>query len=217
MTASAVASASHVHADPRVQAILEQSREREIEQAVDRLRLIHRDHPARVILMTNLPVDLTVDHLTSWRRLLPTRWWHTAQALRGCLPLSPSELARLLPEVWGTARAADCWLQRQGGKGTQNPIESIHWEVRTLFAAATLVEYRRPGQRGSAHRAWLAGTFMCREAARRALLKAGFGDLSINRIVETWRPPNEQPSTAPRPEPDSAAATARPRQPEVVI
>ncbi len=186
-----------VHADARVQAILEQSREREVEQAVDRLRLIHRGQPARVILMTNLPVDLTVDRFAPWRQLLPTRWWHTARALRGCLPLSPSELARLLPAVWGTAEAAKHHLKRGDKKGGQNPIESLYWEMAPLSTSATLVEYRRPGQRGSPHRAWLAGTFMCREAARRALLQAGFGELSVDRIVETWRPPRQEPSPPP--------------------
>jgi hypothetical protein len=40
-----------VHPDPRCQAILEQVRERETEQAVDRLRLVHRERPARVLVL----------------------------------------------------------------------------------------------------------------------------------------------------------------------
>jgi hypothetical protein len=49
-----------VHPDPRVQALLEQVRERETGQAIDRLRLIHRAVPARVIVLSNIVLDLTV-------------------------------------------------------------------------------------------------------------------------------------------------------------
>ena len=52
-----------VHPDLRVQALVEQIREREVEQMVGRLRLVHRDRPARVLLLTNLPTALPVDRL----------------------------------------------------------------------------------------------------------------------------------------------------------
>jgi hypothetical protein len=40
------------------------------EQAIDRLRLIHRSQRARVILLSNVVVDVTVDRLVTWRELL---------------------------------------------------------------------------------------------------------------------------------------------------
>ena len=50
---SSVAGKVLVHPDPRVQAVIEQVRERETAQAIDRLRLIHRTVPARVIVLSN--------------------------------------------------------------------------------------------------------------------------------------------------------------------
>ena len=79
-----------VHPDPRVQAILEQIRERETEQAIDRLRLIHRDRPARVIVLSNVPLDLTVDRLVTWNEIMPDRLTVAAARLDGVLPLAPA-------------------------------------------------------------------------------------------------------------------------------
>ena len=59
----------------------------------------------------------------------------------GVTPHSPSELARLAPDLWPTENAAKDWLRRNKG-----PPQA---EGDPLFG----VEYRRPGQRGSAHRA----------------------------------------------------------------
>ena len=189
-----------VHPDPRCQAILEQIREREIEQAIDRLRLVHRASPGRVILMTNIVVDVTVDRLTSWRDLIPSRWQRTGDALRGCLPLSPSELARLLPEVWGTAEAAKAWLRRHPEKGVQTLIGISIGKCPPFFSkATTLVEYRRPGQRGSPHWAWLPGDIFCAEAAAGDLVDAGFGQVLVERIVEVARLPTETPHPVPMP------------------
>ena len=77
-----------VHPDLRVQALLEQTREREIEQLVGRLRLVHRDRPARVFLLSNLPTALSVDRLTTWAGVMPTKMEQAIVAGRGVLPLS---------------------------------------------------------------------------------------------------------------------------------
>ncbi len=62
-----------VHPDPRAQALLEQVREREIEQAVARLRLVHRDRPATVYLLTNVPLNLEIATVTTWNALVRDR------------------------------------------------------------------------------------------------------------------------------------------------
>ena len=49
------------HPDPEMQALLEQLREAEMVQAVDRLRLIHNDTPKRVVIVSNLVLDLTAE------------------------------------------------------------------------------------------------------------------------------------------------------------
>ena len=109
--------------DPRAQAvILEGIRERECEQAIDRLRLVHREVPGRVLVLCNIPLDLTIDRLTTWEAIMPSRWERTSDRLHGCVPISPSELARLAGDLWGTPRAAQLRLSRMDQKGTQLPI-----------------------------------------------------------------------------------------------
>ena len=49
-----------VHSDPRCRALLEQVREAEIAQAIDRVRPVFNRR--RIIVLTNVPLDLTVDH-----------------------------------------------------------------------------------------------------------------------------------------------------------
>ena len=62
-----------VHPDPRAQALLEQVRERELEQAVARLRLVHRDRPATVYLLSNIPLNLEITTVTTWNALARDR------------------------------------------------------------------------------------------------------------------------------------------------
>ena len=55
---------------PRCQLVLEQIREREIEQLIDRLRLIHNEEPKRVFLLNRIVCDVTVSTASSggiWR------------------------------------------------------------------------------------------------------------------------------------------------------
>ena len=111
-----------VHPDPRVQALVEQVREREIEQMVGRLRLVHRTQPARVLLLTNTPTALAVDQLTTWEGIMPDKMEQAIVRGRGVLPLSSAELARVHPELWATAEEADIWWRR---KGSQVPIRVL--------------------------------------------------------------------------------------------
>jgi hypothetical protein len=56
------------HPDPRAQVLLEQIREAETAQAIDRLRLIHQSRGARVFILSNIPVDIEVDQLFTWEQ-----------------------------------------------------------------------------------------------------------------------------------------------------
>jgi hypothetical protein len=58
------------HPENRVQQVLEQMRERENGQAMDRLRMVHRSEPPKVILLGSLPLDATVDRLVTFSDLL---------------------------------------------------------------------------------------------------------------------------------------------------
>ena len=95
-----------VHPDPRCQRLQEQIRECETAQALDRLRLIHRATLARVILLSNVVVDATVDRLVRWNELMPDRLTVAAARLDGVLPLAPAWLAERFPDLWATVEAA---------------------------------------------------------------------------------------------------------------
>ena len=102
-----------VHPDLRVQALVEQIREREVEQMVGRLRLVHRTTPARVFLLSNLPTRSCVDRLETWEAIVPSKMEQAIVAGRGVLPLSAGELARAHPSLWATpARPSTGWPER---------------------------------------------------------------------------------------------------------
>ena len=96
-----------IHPDPRIQALHEQIREGESTQAIDRIRLVHAKSTKRVIVLSNLPLDLEVDELLSFDDLCHgTRLEQAWRRLRGVMPLAPAWLAQTFPDLWRTAAAA---------------------------------------------------------------------------------------------------------------
>lgn len=96
------------HPDPRVQAILEQLREGESQQAIDRLRLVHAPEPKRVYLLSNVVLDLDVNQVVTWDEMMNgggriEQAWNT---LQGVMPLAPAWLAANFPLLWQTEDAA---------------------------------------------------------------------------------------------------------------
>ena len=71
-----------VHPDRRVQAVIEQVREAEMVQAIDRLRLIHSPRRKTVYVLCNIPLDIPVDALVTWRELVGDG--RLARALEAC-------------------------------------------------------------------------------------------------------------------------------------
>jgi hypothetical protein len=51
-----------VHPDQRVQAVVEQGREAEMVQAIDRLRLIHNEKRKTVYILCSVPVDIPMSY-----------------------------------------------------------------------------------------------------------------------------------------------------------
>src|SRR6516162_2711193 len=79
-----------------------QVREAEMVQAIDRLRLIHSERQKTVCILCNIPLDIPVDGLVTWRQLIGDN--RLAQALETCeekgwnaLPFAASELTELFP------------------------------------------------------------------------------------------------------------------------
>jgi hypothetical protein len=130
-----------VHPDRRVQAVVEQVREAEMVQAIDRLRLIHSARKKTVLILCNIPLDIPVDELVTWREL--TGDGRLLKALETCdengweaLPLAAKELTRLFPDLWLTRKAAEDWAR----KNPLNPCMSI------IRLWGVLNSYRPPGQ-----------------------------------------------------------------------
>jgi hypothetical protein len=112
-TGIAPAVSVRVHVDPRVQSLIEITRECAMGQGADRLRLIHRDpaKPARVLVVSNLPVPgLVVDELLTLDEMLSggTVWQRARAAVpAGVLPLSPDWLTANLPRLFPSKRTAE--------------------------------------------------------------------------------------------------------------
>ncbi len=104
-----------VHPDPRIQKLHEQIREGESTQVIDRLRLVHAKEPKRVIVVSNIPLDLEVDELVDLQTLLfRTRLDRAWDRLNGAMPLNPEWLSKTFPDLWPTTGAARTDL-RGGG------------------------------------------------------------------------------------------------------
>jgi len=123
--------------------VVEQSREAEMIQAIDRLRLIHSPREKTVIILCNIALGIPVDELVTWRELAGDE--RLADALAECeergwdaLPLSAGELWELFPELWSTTKAAEKWL----GNNPLNPMEGI------IRLWGVIVAYRRRGRPG---------------------------------------------------------------------
>ena len=68
---SAAAMTVRAFNDEKAQRCFAQIREAETAQAIARLRLVHADYPKRVFLLSNLPVEMPVDHLLAFNDLMP--------------------------------------------------------------------------------------------------------------------------------------------------
>jgi hypothetical protein len=150
-----------VHPDPRVQRFLEQMREREIEQAIARLRLIHNIEPKHIYLLTSIPVDITVDKVVSWKDLCAggTRFERAWQA-NGILSGNPEHLHLMHPTIWGSVDAAAHDLKRKADELADLP-------------GAIEVEYRITGVAGRNSHALIDGV---RHADHQAALREALGE-----------------------------------------
>ena len=129
-----------VHPDDRVQLVLEQIREAESVQAIDRLRLLRPNTAAgdrQVFILSSVPLDITVHHLWRWERLQRALGlWREAE---GVLPLDPIQLLSKCPSL-GSDRTA-----RRATKDIESAMPLIRLLIRDV--AKTFVKYRRIGHK----------------------------------------------------------------------
>ncbi len=96
-----------VHPDFWAQRVLEQMREREIEQTLDRLRLIHNPIAKEIHLLSPVVIDATVDQIKSSHDYLAgmTRIEKAIYNYR-FVPLSGREATRIFPDIWASEATA---------------------------------------------------------------------------------------------------------------
>ena len=140
------------HPDARVQAILEQMREGETQQAIDRLRLVHATTLKRAYVLSNVVLDVDVDHLLTWDEMMSGggRIEQAWNALQGVMPLASASLAARFPRLWKTADAAKADAREWVKEGRFTNIDTL--SNSTLFK----LQYRpahAPG-RDARQRAW---------------------------------------------------------------
>jgi hypothetical protein len=129
-----------IHPDDRVQLVLEQIREAESVQAIDRLRLLRPNSVAgerQVFVLSSVPLDIEVDHHWHWKQLQRVlELWREAA---GVLPLDAPQLAKRCPSI-GSERTA-----RRIAKDVETAMPLIRILIRDV--AETFVNYRRIGHK----------------------------------------------------------------------
>jgi hypothetical protein len=166
-----------VHADDRINSVLHQLRECESEQSVDRLRLIHCEHPKKVYLLADLPLDIDVHELRTFAEIVGggnrlELAWDRLNA--GVLPLSGKWLADRFPDLWKTEESARRGVERDRGemKTGQSPNGIF---IRGL--SGLTYQYRLPGQRGKP--SYCLSIHPDLESTREALQKLLGGDILV--------------------------------------
>lgn len=169
------------HFDKFPQEVLRQIREHEIEQAIDRLRLIHNTEPKTVYLLCSVVLDITVDHSVTWEQLnhftLMDQAIHNTLKNEGkAFPLGATDLAKSFPDLWSTPDKVKGYVKRRGGFKWVVSLIRYYIPNDPLY----LVEYRRVGQRGKPSRAIVFGP--AENAA--TTLNTAFGDISKFKIIK---------------------------------
>ena len=110
-------------------------------QAIDRLRLIHAERRKTVYILCNIPLDVPVDELLTWKQLIGNDRLRTAIGqcdVRGwdALPLAAKELNAGFPGLWESRKAAQRWLDK-------NPLG----RSKSMIRLWGLFEYLPTGQK----------------------------------------------------------------------
>ena len=127
------------HPDKYVQILLEISREAEITQAIDRLRLLRGDKDRQVFIATSIPVDVTVDYYWDWKL------FHRLLKL-----LEQSEVLPLYPEHFLEVFTEDSVKTKSGAKDLVGNLNKMLPLIRILIRNYLLFEYKHVDSRKSA-------------------------------------------------------------------
>lgn len=138
-----------IHADPRVQAVLEQVREEESLQAIDRLRLIYAPRDKQVFILSNLVLDLDVHNLLDWHDITQgTRLEQAKEALASAvLPLRPKWLSDRFKALWPTEKSAKEDVSHTHGEGLKRAHSSNSISIGKLSPFGYYYQYKYLSQR----------------------------------------------------------------------
>lgn len=150
------------HPDRRIQKVLEQSREAESCQAIDRLRVVNDrgDKLPNIFVLSNVPLDLTVDHAVSWKEFQKVQaiWDESG----GVFPMHPEDLLVLAPDSSGSLKTA----KRMRGRYLE--AESL---VRCFIPEQfTKYRYKTAKQRGEGYSIYIADRLEMKKEKLSALL-----------------------------------------------
>ncbi|MDB2517101.1 hypothetical protein N9X22_07590, partial [Planktomarina temperata] len=124
--------------DPRIEAVQKQIREAETVQAIARLRLVWADYQKRVFLLSNLPVEMPVDHLIKFNDLMPDRL-EMELIKTGDLPLTPPGLEKMRLDLGYAGASARKLFQSDRSKASdpKRLLTQLPTLVRTTVQIAT--------------------------------------------------------------------------------
>jgi hypothetical protein len=186
-------------------AVLAQFREAELEQAIARLRLVHRTSPATIYVFTSIPLDTEIDQLVSIKDLLgeETRLAAVMREASGVLVASPRAITGYPGALYPSQDAAREDLKRNGvraealfahaaemtEKGGGEVYSHNKGSPPPFLRGYVIARIRWKEQRGSDTAALIeAGVADPEAAVRAALARAG---LEMDRFDIVY-----QPSTA---------------------
>ncbi|MDC6454676.1 hypothetical protein PQY68_05465, partial [Planktomarina temperata] len=122
--------------DPRIEAVQKQIREAETVQAIARLRLVWADYQKRVFLLSNLPVEMPVDHLIEFNDLMPDRL-EMELIKTGDLPLTPLGLEKMRPDLGLSKEATKSLYRRSKANEPTRVFRALPTLARTTVQIAT--------------------------------------------------------------------------------
>jgi hypothetical protein len=98
---------SDYHPDPLVEEVRYQKTEGEQIQAIGRARpfIRNKSNPLDILILTNVPIPIKVDLLTTWGEVVTTKL-EDLLAKRKIAPIAHNELARLYPDLFKTVKVA---------------------------------------------------------------------------------------------------------------
>jgi len=119
------------HPDKRVQLLLEQIRESESLQSMDRLRLLrpHKYGQRNVYLFSSVPLEIPIDNLFSWTQL--QKLVDLLNEAKGIIPLNPKHLMEKCPKTATSKATAERLIKELKDL---NPLINIYIREMRLFS-----------------------------------------------------------------------------------